>query len=341
MPPSLRSAHPARWKLLVALAVFAVAPVQAQGDLDAAVARYEAAEFAAAIDLLSDLAERPDTDVMVRKEALEYLGRAYVAESRHDQARATIDRLIGLEPPEVTLDPEIEHPDLVRLYYEARRDSQGGDYAVEHADPGLTTLAIVDFTNSSVTRRDDFDPLRQGFASMMIHYLSGATDLKVIERERLQWLLDELELQQESGAVDPATAVRAGKLLGATAVLFGAFSAAGDRLWVSARLVKVETGEVLLAEQAFGDPDDFFSLVEKLSLQVAETTDATLEQADIGERRETDSLDAMLAFSQGLALAEQGDLPAAQARYEQALAHDPSYERAQHRLNAILPVAAR
>ena len=329
-----------RTVLLVLLVLSLTSTARAQDrELATAVARYEAAEFAAAADLFVALVERPATSPRVRRQALEYLGRAYIAERRYDEARAALDRLLGLEPPLIELDPEIEHPDLLRLYYEARRDL-GAGYGVERADRGLTTLAVMDFTNSSVDRREDFEPLRQGFASMMGHYLRGATDLKVIERERIRWLLDELELQTESGAVDPETAVRAGKLLGATGVLFGAFTAHNGRLWLSARMVKVETGEVLLSEQAFGDPDGFFELVESLSGQVVEAVDATLSREDLGARRETDSLEAMLAFSEGLALAEQGDWPAAAARYQAALAHDPDYARAQTRLDALQPLVA-
>ncbi len=331
--------------LLALAAALALAPalapsVRAQDQaLQEAIARYDAAEFQQAIDLLVAVVERPGAAADARIEALRYLGRAYVAERRMEQAREALDRMLDLEPPPVELDPELEHPDLLGLYYEARRD-HGGGYAVERADPGLTTLAVMDFTNTSVDRREDFAPLQQGFASMMIQYLTGATGLRVIERERIRWLLDELALQRDPALVDPEQAVRAGRLLGATAVLFGAFTAHRDRLWISARVVKVETGEVLLAEQAFGSPDDFFELVERLSVQVAGATNATLDREGVGERRDTRSLDAMLAYSRGLALVEGGDLAGAEARFREALEHDPGYARAQRRLDALHPFVA-
>ncbi|NNF57735.1 MAG: hypothetical protein HKN04_05790 [Rhodothermaceae bacterium] len=322
--------------LTIGLAPYA----RAQGEtLQDAISAYEIAEFDQAIDLLASLVEDPQTSHEQRKEALQYLGRAAIAAHRSDQARDALLQLLELEPPLYEPDPHIGPPDYTRLYYDLRHE-RGGSYAVERADPGMKTLAIMDFTNSSVDRHDDFDPLRQGFASMMIHYLSGATGLKVIERERIQWLLDELAMQRDEGLVDPESAVRAGRLLGATGVLFGAFTAHGDQLWISTRLVKVETGEVLLAEQVIGEPDDFFALVERLSTQVAEAIDVSLGAEDLGERRETDSLDAMMAYSEGLVLMEQGDPVGAQAHFQEALAHDPDYELAERRLQGLRPLVA-
>jgi TolB-like protein len=313
-----------------------LSPAQAQDDaaLEKAIQTFNNAEYDQAIEGFAALVEDASTEKAVKKEALQYLGRAYVAKRAYDDVRSTIDRLLDLEPPLVELDPETEPPDLMELYYEVRRDYTG--YEVERPDPGMTTLAVMDFTNTSVDEKERFDPMQQGFASMMINYLEGATDLKVIERERIQWLLDELELQRNEEVVDQSTAVRTGELLGATAVLFGSFTVHNDQMWLSARLVKVETGEILLAEQIFGEKDEFFELVEDLSNQVTDAIGVELASAETGGD-DSHSLDAVLSYSQGLGLIEQGKYQEAYDKFMEALEYDPSYARARRKAESLRP----
>ena len=323
------------------------ASAQAQeASLQKAVDAFTAGEYDQAINGFAALIEDGSADKQVKKEALQYLGRAYVAKRAFDDARSTIDRLLDLEPPLVELDPDDEPPSLMKLYYEVRRDYAG--YEVQRPDPGMKTLAIMDFTNTSVDEKERFDPMQQGFASMMINYLEGSTDLKVVERERIQWLLDELELQREEGIVDQASAVRTGKLLGANAVLFGAFTVAGKQMWISSRLVNVETGEILLAEQILGDRDKFFELIETLSDQVTEAIGTELASAGrtnsgggtASGGGQTRSLDAQLSYSQGLGLIEQEKYQQAYDKFLEALEYDPQYADAQRRVDSLRPQLA-
>ena len=322
------------WALLAAPSALAQS-----ATFDKAVDAYQFAEYQTAIDLFSEVAQDTSLDREVRKEALRYLGRAYIARDNQDQAREAIKRLVSMEPPLVKLDPNREPPPIMDLYYEVRKQLEGG-YGVEKEDPGMQTLAIMDFTNSSVDETERFEPLSKGFPSMMINYMSGATDLKVIERERIQWLLKELELQRQPELIDQSTAVRTGKLLGAQSVLFGGFTVHRDRMWISARLVKVETGEIMLAEQIFGDPDEFFQLVEDLSMQVTRAINVELEETQMGTGDATQSLDAQIAFSDGLAELENGNYRAAYEKFLEAVDHDPNYELAKRKAESIKPMLA-
>lgn len=323
-----------------ALMLLGAAPVQAQpAAFQQAQEAYEFAEYEKAIEGFSEVAQDTSVDKEIRREALHYLGRAYIARDKRSEAREAIKSLVQLEPPLVELDPDREPPTIMDLYYEVRQQMQGG-YAVEKRDPGLQTLAIMDFTNASVDERERFDSLTKGFPSMMINYMSGATDMKVIERERIQWLLNELELQKKADVVDQSTAVRTGKLLGANAVLFGSYIVHEDQMWLSARLVKVETSEILLAEKIFGEPDEFFELVEDLSLQVTRAINVEMEETELGTDSETRSLDATLAYSDGLVELENGNYRAAYEKFLEAQEYDPNYKRAEIKAESLKPMLA-
>ncbi len=330
----IRYSH--RW-IVGLLFLFPASYASAQSSLEDAISAYHEAEFDRAITLFADVAGDESQNKGVRKEALQFLGRSYIAKRNENEARNVIEDLIELEPPIIELDPDIEPPPLMKIYYDARKKLTDS-YEVERADPGLQTLAIVDFTNNSLDDRERFDPLQGGFASLMVHQLNGATGLKVIERERIQWLLEELDLQQEAGRVGQATAVRTGKLLGATAVLFGSFMKHRNELRINARLVKVETGEILMTEQVAGKDKDFFELAEQLSLKVAQGINVTMQETLIGERTDTRSLDAMISYSEGLDLLEKEEYQAAYLKFQEALEYDKNYTRARNKAESIKPM---
>lgn len=215
-----------------------------------------------------------------------------------------------------------------------------GGYGVSTEGPGLQTLAIMDFQNASVDERERYSSLTAGFPSMVINYLSGTTDLQVIERQRINWLLKELELQKKAEVVDQSTAVRTGKVLGATAVLFGNYIVHEDQMRISARIVKVETSEILLAEEVFGEPDEFFELVRDLSTEVTRAINVEMEETETGSGTETRSLDARIAYSDGLVALDDGNYQAAKEHFEQALEYDPNYTLAKERVKSLQPMLA-
>ncbi len=321
-------------RLLGCLAALLLAlPTQAQdAALQQGIEAYQAADYDTARGLLTGVvAEESDKEVL--KEALRYLAHLHIAEEDNVAARAAIDQLLSLEPPLVELSSDVDPPDVMHIYWQARGDLLGSP-AVERPDPGMKTLAVMDFANTSVDEYERFEAMEQGFASMMVHDLQGATGLKVVERERIRWLLDELELQRDDGLVDQESAVETGRLLGVNAVLFGSFMVHGKRMWLTARLVSVETGEILLVEQIEGKRDDFMDLASTLAARVADAIDVEISQETRGETR---SPDAQLAFSRGLKLIDEGRYEQAHAAFIEALAHDPDYALARQRAESLKP----
>ena len=116
--------------------------------------------------------------------------------------------------------------------------------------------------------------------------------LKVVERERIGWIMDEIGLENTPGKFDVASAVRVGKQLGVHAVVLGSFIKFKGDMWLGARLVKVETSEILATDDVKGDADEFFELAEKLSVKVAKGVNVNITEAQMEKGTETKSLDA-------------------------------------------------
>jgi TolB-like protein len=301
-----------------------------------AVEAYRAADFETAIGLLAPMVADTTLDKADKKEVYRILGLSYTAKGLYDKAKEAISELIKLEPPLVELDPDREPPKMMKIYYEVRKDISGS-YLVERPDPGMKTMAILDFMNRSIDDKEKYDPLEKGFSDLMIHQLYGATNLKVVERERIQWILEEIKLENDPKMFDPESAVRIGKQLGVHTILLGSFIKFKNDLWLGARLVKVESSEILMTEEVKGKADKFFDLSEQLASQIAKEINIELSPKDIGLTTETSSLNAMMSYSEGLALLEKGDYKGAYQKFQEALKYDPNYKKARYKAKSIEP----
>lgn len=301
------------------------------------VEAYNAARFDAAIDILTAVSKDKTLDVKERRDVWLNLARSYLAKSNNEAVRDALTKLITLEPPIIELDPDAEAPPLMRLYYDVRK-STTGSAEVERADPGIKTMAVLDFKNRSIDDKEKYDPMEKGFAELLINTLNGSVNLKVVERERIQWILDEIGLENDPGKFDEKSAVRVGKQLGVHTILIGNFIKANDQLYLGARLVKVETSEILMTDQVKGDADDFFELTDKLSEKIAKGINVTLGKVEFQPGKETKSLDAMLTYSEGLVELEKGNYKIAYEKFMDALEKDPSYSKAKTKADSIKPL---
>ncbi len=304
-----------------------------EDPLEEGTEAYYAGDYSGAVELLQEVLADADATDEARRQALRYLGRSFIHEGDEDEAREAVRDLLNLEPPPVEFDPDVEPPPLMRLYYELRREQEAAD-----AEDGMQTLAILDFANDSVDERDRYDGLTRGLPSMMISHMSGATGLRVIERERIQWILDELEFQQDAELVDQETAVETGQLLGVHAVVMGSFIVHEDEMTLTARLVEVETGHTPLSEQVSGSANNFSDLIAELSGKLSDALGVEVG-AGAGEG-ETRSLEAIMAYSQGLAAQEEGNYRRAYTEFVRALELDPGYTRAERRAESLRPMIA-
>lgn len=91
------------------------------------------------------------------------------------------------------------------------------EVAATPPEPG--SIAVQAFVNRG---SEDYRAMAKGLAAMVIADLSRVPGLKVLEREKVQLLLDEMKLG-DSGLADTASAVRSGRLMRAEKVVVGNF----------------------------------------------------------------------------------------------------------------------
>ena len=200
------------------------------------------------------------------------------------------------------------------------------------AKPGeRNTVAVMPFRFSGSD--STLIPLERGFAELLATDLSRVKALTVVDRARLQAILDEIKLSQ-SGAVDSTTAVRAGKVIQAGTLVQGSLLQNGDRLRTDAALVSVATSAVgttpATDEQAL---DRLFDMEKRIALALIGSLGVNITTAERNaiEQRPTKSLQAFLAYSKGLELEDQGRYDDASRAFANASRIDPGFTSAQQR----------
>ncbi|MEZ4321268.1 MAG: CsgG/HfaB family protein [Myxococcota bacterium] len=173
------------------------------------------------------------------------------------------------------------------------------------------TLAVADLRND--TGQERLDPAGPGAASMLVTKFTKVGSLQIVERDQLAAVLDELKLSS-SGLVDPAAAVKAGRMLGADYLAFGnVIGFSGDALTVHLRIVNTETAAVIVAEDVQGnlgeDGSGFFALVNELADRIVRALEIELtpeEQRSVSMVRMRE-LEALLRYGTGQS-GEAGEL---------------------------------
>ena len=85
-------------------------------------------------------------------------------------------------------------------------------------------------------------------AAKVVETLKESDRYVVVEREQILLTLEELNLGSSS-AVDQATRLKIGRIVGARFMVFGGYFVLGDMMRLDLRLVEVETGRVVKAAQ--------------------------------------------------------------------------------------------
>jgi len=208
--------------------------------------------------------------------------------------------------------------------------------AAADSRPGV---AVFQFENGgSMGMKDpaDLTGLQRGFAGMLISELKANDAWRVVEREEIQKLTDEQNLGA-SGRVDPQTAAKVGKIVGAKYAVTGTFIDNMGTWRVDIRLINVETTEIMKTEAATASQDKLFGIIADVAQRLMKDASLPPLPKDVATQRMSRQVptEALTFYSRALLYQDRGNKDKAVEMYKQAIAAFPDYAEAQAGLKKI------
>ena len=212
---------------------------------------------------------------------------------------------------------------------------QGGGGRNQDTRPGI---AVLPFTNggSYGQGKEDFDALERGIAGMMISELSQNPAARVVERQEVQHLIDEQNLGAQ-GRVDPQTAAKVGKLVGARYVVLGTFIDFYGDFRVDVRLVNTETSEIVKTESERMQRDHMFDIIRSIAARLMKDASLPALQRPASEQRMGRQVptEALTYYSRALLYSDHGQKDKAVEMFNRAIAIFPDYAEAKDGLQRV------
>lgn len=139
------------------------------------------------------------------------------------------------------------------------------------------SLVILPFKNISQNPADDW--LQESFSENLGMGLGHLPNLHLVERSALRRLLAEQQFSQTM-LVDPETAPKLGRMVGARYVVLGNYQRLGQQLLINVKVVDTETGTVESGQmaQVSGDFSQLFQLQEELAGKLMHRLQLNLSQ---------------------------------------------------------------
>jgi len=213
---------------------------------------------------------------------------------------------------------------------QAVRDAVAREAELARQTPEARTVGVFPFLIA--TTDQNLRPLGTAFAELLSSDLAQTTRVKVVERARVQQLLDEIKLA-ESRRVDPASAARSGRIVGAGTLVQGRIEGGND-LTFQASVVRVQqnptAGNPLRERETLAR---LFDAEKRIALGVYDRLGVQLTAAERERvsRHQTQNVQALLELGLGLEAEDAGRFDEASQHYSRASQLDPNFALARQR----------
>jgi TolB-like protein len=207
-----------------------------------------------------------------------------------------------------------------------------------HAQDDRPGVAVWTFDNGGSYGRDpqDFEALRVGLQQMLLTELAQNSELRIVERSHLREIIEEQDLGT-TGRVEPETAARVGRLVGARYMVLGSFIDWYGDMRLDTRVVDTETSEVLSAQRVRDDRANMYDLVVNLGVAITEAAELpALSSAVLEQRRSRDvPAEAMQLYANALLQQDLGLYDEARELLRQITQDFPQMVEAQQALEQL------
>jgi len=301
-------------------------------------------------------------------EALKNLSIYYVQAKQHDKARNYIDRTLIKSPNDPALifykglnleflNQQDEALNYYKRYMEVAEDSPYKELldgrflwlkrqqaysdiaSMIKNEEQLSAVIVSDSTMAVFPLiyhgiNKDYVPLSRGFSEMISIDLAKVKGLTILERVRIQAVLDEIKFSQSS-FVDQSTAPRAGKLLKARTIISGDYDITeNEEFKINLGSWDSQTSEQKAWVNKSGKLNDLFILQKEVVFAFLEKNgiELTQEEKESIAYIPTQNLQAFLSYSRGLLQEDAGNFKGAETFYQNAIQTDPNFNAAKNKL---------
>ena len=188
------------------------------------------------------------------------------------------------------------------------------------------TISVLYF----ISRGEDplLGPLQKGLAIMLITDLKKLEEFNVVDRVKLQALLEEMELSQ-SGLVDEETRLKLGKIMKARWIVGGELNMDEKKqLKILSQLLDTPESKILGKPEVEGLFQNLLKLEKDLLFKIVDLLKVKLtpKQKEILAQPVTLNLGALFSYFKGIEASDQGDYEKAADYYKEATKQDPDFE---------------
>ncbi|MBF0369758.1 MAG: hypothetical protein HQL52_09905 [Magnetococcales bacterium] len=224
------------------------------------------------------------------------------------------------------------------------REAAASEKNLSNTPPNARVIAVLPFSNiftsAAFGGASKPKPFNQALAAFVMADLSRVPELQIVERDKMQFLLDELALSS-SGLTDPATRLRVGRIMGAGHVVTGQVSTfvSGSDYTDSEYAINTVVADVIAEEvrgvqEAVGGLLKFYELEKEIVYEILADLEIKTFPKSV-KKIHTKNWDAYAAFALGLEYLSKDRFEEAREAFFKAIHFDPEFELAREAYDSV------